>query len=63
MEVIDIVDGGNVGSQLLLIDVRSEGEVGVSCLPGALHVPVHQDPGSALGWWVQHCMLCTIRHT
>lgn len=51
-DIVDAVDAGSGVTPLLLVDVRTEEEWAVSAMPGALHLPVQEDPGSTMGWWV-----------
>lgn len=47
-EVMDAVAGRD--PRLVLVDVRGGDEVGVSALPGALHLPAHPDDAAPHGW-------------
>eukprot|EP00983_Pelagomonas_calceolata_P051974 1142642-Pelagomonas_calceolata.AAC.18 len=51
IEVMDAVTG-NSESPMLLVDVRSEEEVLVSTIPGAIHCPAEKDDSLPHGWWV-----------
>uniref|UniRef100_A0A7S3VP16 Calmodulin n=1 Tax=Dunaliella tertiolecta TaxID=3047 RepID=A0A7S3VP16_DUNTE len=49
IEVMDAVTG-NSESPMLLVDVRSEEEVLVSTIPGAIHCPAEKDDSLPHGW-------------
>lgn len=48
-EVMDALTG-NSSIPMLLIDVRSQEEVEVSTIPGAVHCPAFEQAGLTLGW-------------
>lgn len=55
---MDSVSGESTGPPLLLVDVRSEEEVAVSTIPGALHIAAVEDKTQPHGWWVvEHSQL------
>lgn len=39
--------------QVLLIDVRTQEEIEVSGIPGAIHAPAVANASAVRGWWVQ----------